>query len=94
MEIKEMVMRIPGISQQEAGTIAREVSRAMAQQAWRWPHAGNIDDLNLRITLGTERSRDALVASIVQAMAQAIDAKAHTLAGLPQTLAQTQTISH
>ncbi len=70
-----MVMRIPGIGKQEAGQIAQEVSRALAQQAWRWPQGGSIGELQLRIDGSTERSRDALVASIVNAMVQAIDAK-------------------
>lgn len=77
MEIKEMVMRIPGIPQHEASEIAREVSRALAQEAWRWPKGGTVGDLHLRIEQGSgERSRDALIAQIVQAMTQAIQSKA------------------
>jgi hypothetical protein len=75
MEIKEMVMRIPGIGKQEAGQVAREVSRALAQQAWRWPKTVALDELQLKITHPAERSRDALVASIVNAMVAAIDQK-------------------
>lgn len=71
-----MVMRIPGIGKSEAGEIAREVSRALAQQAWRWPKGGSIGELDLKISHTSERSREALVASIVNAMVNAIDAKA------------------
>jgi hypothetical protein len=78
MEIREMVMRIPGIGQQEAGLIAQEVSRALAQQAWRWPQGGSIGDLHLKLDGTHERSRDALVATIVRAMVSAIDAQSAT----------------
>lgn len=79
MEIKEIVMRIPGIPKHEAGQIAHEVNRAMGQHAWRWPSA-TIDDLHLRIQRGSgERSREALVAQIVNAMIQAIDGKLGTV---------------
>ena len=80
MEIKEMVMRIPGIAKHEAGQIAQEVSKALAQQAWRWPHGGMISDLHLRIEHAGQRSQDMLVASIVQAIIQGIDAKGHATA--------------
>lgn len=72
MEIKEMVMRIPGISQQEAGLVAQEVSRALAQQSWRWPEGGRLDALHLKIDHPGERSRDALVAAIVQSITSAV----------------------
>lgn len=75
-------MRIPGIPKYEAAHIAQEVSRAMGQQAWRWPHA-TIDDLHLRLERsGGERSREALIAQIVNAMVQAIDAKVGTVSTL------------
>ena len=70
-----MVMRIPGIGQQEAGEIAREVSKALGQQAWRWPRGGAIGDLNLKVEFGAERGREALIAAIVNAMVSAINAK-------------------
>lgn len=70
-----MVMRIPGIGKQEAGQIAQEVSRALAQQAWRWPQGGHVGNLQLRLDFQGERSRQALVSQIVEAMAAAIDAK-------------------
>lgn len=70
-----MLMRIPGISPQEASMIAQAVGRSLAQRAWRWPQGGRIGDLDLRLTLAGERSRDALVAQIVEAMTAAIDAK-------------------
>ncbi len=69
-------MRIPGIGKGEAGEVAAEVSRALAQQAWRWPRGGSVGDLHLKIAHTSDRSRDALVASIVTAMVKAIDAKA------------------
>jgi hypothetical protein len=72
MEIKEMVMRIPGVSKQEAGLIAQEVSRALAQQSWRWPAGARLDALHLKIDQPSERSRDALVAAIVRSIAQAV----------------------
>jgi hypothetical protein len=75
MEIREMVMRIPGIGKHEAGQIAQAVSRALAQQAWRWPHGGSIGDLHLQIEAGNHHSHEALVANIVKAMVNAIDAK-------------------
>ncbi len=75
MQIKEMIMRIPGIGKQEAEQIAREVGRALGQHAWRWPQGGAIGDLQLKLDFGAERSRDALVSSIVNAMVKAIDSK-------------------
>lgn len=73
-----MVMRIPGIGKHEAGQIAQAVSRALAQQAWRWPQGGTIGDLHLKIDGNSDRSQEALVAAIVQAMVDAIDAKSTT----------------
>ena len=77
LEVKQLVMRLPGITPQEADRVATEVGHALAAHAGRWHLPTTLDELHLRIPGAPGHlSRQALVARIVTSIVEALDAKA------------------
>lgn len=70
MEIQEMILRIPGMSEREGRLLAEAVSQGLTQQIGEGLNGGHIGSLDLRIQVAGEQSRQQLAQQIIQAITQ------------------------
>ncbi|GAB4424657.1 MAG: hypothetical protein OHK0039_41950 [Bacteroidia bacterium] len=70
MEIQEMVLRIPGMSEREGRQLASEVSQGLLQHVGKITTGGQIGDIDLQLQVSGELSQQQLARQIVEAIIQ------------------------
>lgn len=70
MEIQEMILRIPGLSERESRLLAEEVSQGLVEGIGVGERGGNLGDIDLQLQITGALSRQQLARQIIQAIIQ------------------------
>ncbi len=70
MEIQEMILRIPGLSERESRLLAEEVSQGLIEGIGVGERGGNLGDIDLQLQVTGALSRQQLARQIIQAIIQ------------------------